>query len=115
MRISVASRKSERGEGQIQSIVMLVVFILIALAAKDVLPMYWDNYNFEDKLKEIAGRFPPNKDGDARAAAAVKGAITDIGIGRFITPEQCEVRSEGGIGGIRTIKCSYTREYKLFG
>jgi hypothetical protein len=109
------SRASERGEGQVQSIVMLVVFILLALAAKDMGPMYWENYNFEEKLKEIAGRFPPNKDGDLRAQAAVKGAIESEGLARFLTPEQCEVTSQGGIGGIRSIKCIYTREYKLFG
>ena len=110
----IQTRSRERGEGQVGSIVMLIVMILIALAAKEVGPLYWDNYQLEDRLTTIAGSFPPNKDGDTRAMAAVREAVNDAGITPFLDSE-CTVTSSGGIGGLRTVTCAYTREYKLFG
>jgi len=107
--------RGERGEGQFGSIVMLVVFILLALAAKDLGPIYWENYQFEDKITEIAGRFPPNKEGDTRALAAVKKAVDEAGLLQWLDPSTCTVTSAGGIGGLRTVSCTYTRDYKLFG
>src|SRR6187549_4065378 len=111
---AIPSRSRERGEGQLGSIVMLIVMILIALAAKEVGPLYWDNYQLEDRLTSISGSFPPNKDGDTRALAAVKKAVADAGITQYLDSE-CTVTSSGGLGGLRTVSCSYTREYKLFG
>jgi hypothetical protein len=100
-------KSTERGEGQIGSIIMLIVVIAAAVAASQVGP--------EDKLTEIAGRFPPNKDGDLRAKAAIKKAVEEAGLLPYLDPETCTVTSAGGIGGLRTVSCVYTREYKLFG
>jgi hypothetical protein len=108
-------RKTERGEGQIGSIIMLLVFIALAVAATQMGPIYWDNYQFEDRLTTIAGSFPPNKEGDTRALAAVKNAIEESGLTAYLDIEACKVTSAGGIGGLRTVTCTYTREYKLFG
>jgi hypothetical protein len=94
---------------------MLIVLIAMALAAADVGPMYWEKYQFEDKLTELAGRFPPNKDGDVRAKLAIKKAVEEAGLLPYLDPDTCTVASSGGIGGLRTLSCSYTREYKLFG
>ena len=106
---------SERGEGQIGSIIMLGVFIALAIAASQMGPIYWANYQFEDRLTTIAGSFPPNKEGDSRALAAVKSAIEESGLQDYLTVDSCSVTSGGGIGGLRTVSCTYTREYKLFG
>lgn len=108
-------RPAERGEGQIGSIIMLLVFIALAVAASQMGPIYWDNYQFEDRLTTIAGSFPPNKEGDTRALAAVKNAIEESGLSQYLDIEACKVTSAGGIGGLRTVTCTYTREYKLFG
>lgn len=108
-------RYAERGEGQIGSIIMLIVFIALAVAASQMGPIYWDNYQFEDRLTTIAGSFPPNKEGDTRALAAVKNAIEESGLNPYLDVDACSVTSGGGIGGLRTVTCTYTREYKLFG
>ncbi len=108
-------RPAERGEGQIGSIIMLGVFIALAVAASQMGPIYWDNYQFEDRLTGIAGSFPPNKEGDTRAMAAVKKAIEAAGLTAYLDVDACSVTSAGGIGGLRTVSCTYTREYKLFG
>jgi 3-oxoacyl-(acyl-carrier-protein) synthase len=114
MKIS-PTRKNERGEGQIGSIIGLIVMIAIAVAAFNIGPIYWQNYQFEDRLTNIAGSFPPNKNGDERAMAAVKNAVAESELLPYLDPETCTVTSGGGIGGLRTVSCTYTREYKLFG
>lgn len=108
-------KSKERGEGQIGSIVILIVLIVLAIAAKNVGPIYWDNYQLEDRLTSIAGSFPPNKDGDVRAMAAIKKAVSDLGLVIYLNPDTCTVTSSGGLGGTRTVSCTYTREYTLFG
>jgi hypothetical protein len=109
------TRKNERGEGQIGSMIGLVVMIALAVAAFNIGPLYWQNYQFEDRITAIAGNFPPNKDGDIRAMAAVRGAVAESELLPYLDPETCTVTSAGGIGGLRTVSCTYTREYKLFG
>lgn len=105
----------QRGEGQIGSILMLIALIAVAMAAANMGPVWWDNYQFEDQLKALAERFPPNEDGNKRARDALKKTIEDAGLSAYLTPEDCKVSSQGAIGGLRTISCTYTREYKLFG
>jgi hypothetical protein len=108
-------RSKERGEGQIGSIVILIALIVAAIAAKNMGPIYWDNYQLEDRLTSIAGSFPPKKDGDVRAMAAIKKAVSDVGLAAYLNPDTCTVTSSGGLGGTRTVSCTYTREYTLFG
>ena len=115
MKTKKGFNSSERGEGRIGSIIMLGVFIALAIAASQMGPIYWDNYQFEDRLTTIAGSFPPNKEGDTRALAAVKNAIEESGLQAYLTVDSCSVTSSGGIGGLRTVTCTYSREYKLFG
>ncbi|MBP6702782.1 MAG: hypothetical protein KBH14_00465 [Vicinamibacteria bacterium] len=114
MKIS-PTRKNERGEGQVGSIIGLIVVIALAVAAANIGPIYWQNYQFEDRLTTIAGSFPPNKNGDERAMAAVKAAVAESELLPYLDPETCSVTSAGGIGGLRTVSCTYTRDYKLFG
>lgn len=115
MKASLQPISTERGEGQIGSIVMLIVLIAIALAAANIGPMYWENYQFEDRLTTIAGSFPPNQEGNVRAKAAIKNAVEEAGLSAYLDADTCTVTSQGGIGGLRTVSCTYTREYKLFG
>lgn len=114
MKIS-PTRMNQRGEGQIGSMIGLIVMIALAVAAFNIGPIYWQNYQFEDRLTSIAGSFPPNKNGDERAMAAVKAAVAESELLPYLDPETCTVTSAGGIGGLRTVSCTYTREYKLFG
>ena len=115
MKMTLQPRPTERGEGQIGSIVMLIVLIALAVAAANIGPVYWDNYQFQDRLTTIAGSFPPNKEGDVRAMAALKKAVGEAGLLAYLDPDDCTVTSAGGLGGLRTVSCTYSREYKLFG
>ncbi len=115
MKTNLQPRSTERGEGQIGSIVMLIVLIALGWAAASMGPIYWANYQFEDRLTAIAGSFPPNQEGDVRAKAAIKKAVEDSNLVPYLNSDTCTVSSQGGIGGLRTVSCTYTREYKLFG
>jgi hypothetical protein len=111
---SLASRRpTERGEGNLGNLVKLAIFAALALAAFNVGPVYFANYRFQDRVTEIAGQFPPNKSGDDRALKAVEQAITEADLSEFLSIDACSVSSSGGIGGSRTVTCSYDREYKL--
>ncbi len=47
--------------------------------------------------------------------AAVKKAVQEAGLSDYLDADTCSVTSSGGIGGLRTVSCTYTREYSLFG
>lgn len=113
MKTMSLAKPSERGEGQIGSLLMLGGLILLAITAFNAGPVFWSNYQFEDELTAIAGRFPPNPDGDKRALVAVGKAIRDVGLNPYLDESACSVTSGGGIGGLRTVSCTYTREYQL--
>ena len=51
-------RKSERGEGKLGGLILLVVLLAGGLAAWHVVPVYYDHYDFVDKVNEIC-RTPP--------------------------------------------------------
>lgn len=115
MKANLRPNSTERGEGRVGSIVMLIVLIALAMAAVSMGPIYWENYQFQDRLTTIAGSFPPNKEGDVRAKAAIKNAVEEAGLAPYLDADTCTVTSQGGIGGLRTVSCIYTREYSLFG
>jgi hypothetical protein len=43
----------ERGAAQLSSIVSLIAIVALALAAWNVGPLYFDHYDFQDKVNEI--------------------------------------------------------------
>ena len=47
-------RKGERGAAQLSSIISLLALVAVAWAAWNVGPMYFANYDFADKVNEIA-------------------------------------------------------------
>lgn len=47
-------RKNERGAAQLSSIISLLALIGLAWAAWNVGPLYFDHYDFADKVNEIA-------------------------------------------------------------
>ena len=47
------TRRGERGEGKLGGLILVVVLIAAGLAAWNVVPVYWDHYDFIDKVTEI--------------------------------------------------------------
>jgi hypothetical protein len=46
--------RSERGEGKLGGLVMLALIVALAWAAWNVAPVYFADYDFRDKVNEIA-------------------------------------------------------------
>ena len=44
----------ERGAAQLSSILSLIAVVALALAAWNIIPLYFDHYDFQDKVNEIA-------------------------------------------------------------
>jgi hypothetical protein len=47
------TRRSERGEGRLGSLILLVLLVAVGLAAWNLIPVYWEHYDFKDKVNEI--------------------------------------------------------------
>jgi hypothetical protein len=106
---TTSSRRSERGEGNLGNIIKLLVFGLMATAAYKAFPVYKADWDFKDRLTEIAATGGPGKSGDEHARQAIVEAIKQSNLEEFLTVEKCTVESQGGIGGIRTLTCAYER------
>ena len=52
--------RGERGEGKLGGLILLVGLLAAGLAAWNVVPVYYDHYDFVDKVNEIC-RTPPYK------------------------------------------------------
>jgi len=113
MKIPGPTGISERGEGSMGNVLMLILTALLAMAAFNAGPVFMKNFELSDKLTNISRTFPPGETGNESAREAVASAIEEIGMTEFLTADDCTVTSQGGIGGTRTVKCVYTREYKL--
>jgi hypothetical protein len=46
-------RRSERGEGNVSTIIFFVLLIAAGLAAWNLIPVYYAHYDFTDKVEEI--------------------------------------------------------------
>jgi hypothetical protein len=103
-------RKNERGAAQLSSIISLIAIIGLAWAAWNLVPIYFDHYDFADKVNEIC-RTPKYR------------ANTDEKIVDMVMKEVRERRLEAWIGKSnisvnttetsRRIIITYEREAKV--
>lgn len=107
-------RDTERGEGSWGNLFMLIGTTLLAIATFTAGPVFLQNFKLEDKLTDISRTFPPGEEGNVLGREAVARAIEELEMTEFVNAEEdCTVTSQGTIGGSRTVKCNYIREYKL--
>lgn len=71
MRQTKTSRDHERGEGRIGAIIGWLVFLAIGWAAFHLVPVYFNNYAFKDKMIEVARRNPGTPQGTDEAVTDV--------------------------------------------
>jgi hypothetical protein len=110
---AISSRRSERGEGNLKNIIKLLVFGLMAMAAYSAYPVYKADWDFKDRLTEIAAHGGPGKSGDETATKGIIEAIKQSNLEEYLTIDKCSVSSQGGIGGTRTLTCVYERDVKF--
>ena len=87
-------RKSERGEGKLGGFILLVVVVAAGLAAWNVVPVYYDHYDFVDKVNEIC-RTPAHRarQGDESIKKMLMDEVSKRRLGTWIGPESFSVTS----------------------
>jgi len=101
-------RKSERGEGKLGGFILLVVLLAAGIAAWNVVPVYYDHYDFVDKVNEIC-RTPAFKarQGDESIKKMLMDEVSKRRLGTWIGPESFLITSSVSS---RQIELYYERE-----
>lgn len=105
-------RTGERGEGKLGGLILLVVVLAVGLAAWNVVPVYYDHYDFVDKVEEIcrAPRHVTRRGGDETIMKMLMDEVDKRRLGEWIGPESFTIATtERG----RTIDLYYEREAEV--
>ena len=123
-------RTAERGEGKLGGLILLVVLLAGAVAALHVVPVYYDHYDFVDKVNEIcrAPRHVTQRGGDQTIMKMLMDEAKKRRLDQWIGPESFEISTtdhdrqiqlyyERAIeilpGWTRTFKFEYTADQPL--
>jgi hypothetical protein len=104
-------RTSEKGEGKLGGLILLVVVLAGGLAAWNVGPAYFDHYDFVDKVNEIC-RTPKYRvrQGDEGIVKMLMDEVDKRRLGQWIGPESFTVHSTDFN---RQIELYYEREVEV--
>jgi hypothetical protein len=104
-------RFRERGEGKLGGLILLVVLAAIGLAAWRVVPVYYDHYDFQDKVNEIC-RTPRYqvRNGDEDIKKMLLDEVSRRRLSKWIGPESFEIQTSAHN---RTIRLYYEREAEV--
>jgi hypothetical protein len=104
-------RLSEKGEGKLGGLIVLVVVLAMGLAAWNVAPAYFDHYDFQDKVKEIC-RTPKYKAraGNDTIMKMLMDEVRKRRLNAWIGPESFTITSSDTS---RQIQLYYEREVEV--
>jgi hypothetical protein len=99
---------NERGEGRLGTLVGLVLFVGVILAIWNLAPVFWSDYNFKDKLNEIArvGRHRSDED----VMRMIMREVSENKLEAFINSRTCKIST---LETRRTILCEYDRTVQI--
>lgn len=99
---------NEKGEGKLGTLVGLVLFVGVILAIWNVGPVFWADYNFKDKLNEIArvGRHRSDED----VLRMVMREVSENKLEPYINSKTCKINT---LETRRTILCEYDRTVQI--
>ena len=105
-------RAAERGDGKLGGLILLVVLLAAGLAAWHVVPVYYDHYDFIDKVNEVcrAPRHVTQRGGDATVLKMLMDEVTKRRLGQWIGPESFTVNTTDFN---RQIELYYEREVEI--
>ena len=101
--------ESERGEGRLGSIIWLLIVGGVLYASWNLIPAYFSNYNFADKMTELA-RAPKYSHPDDRIESELIKAAQENHLEQFIGPKTCKINT---LEVRRTIVCEYDRTVQI--
>ena len=104
-------RTSEKGEGKLGGLILLVAVLALGLAAWNVAPAYFEFYDFKDKVNELC-RTPKYKvrNGDEGIVKMLMDEVTKRRLGQWIGPESFTVSTTETS---RQIQLYYEREVEV--
>jgi hypothetical protein len=81
----------ERGEGKLGTLVGLVLFVAVILAIWNLGPVFWADYNFKDKLNEMArvGRHRSDED----ILRMIMHEVSDNKLEGYINSHTCKINT----------------------
>ncbi len=104
-------RIRERGEGRLGGLIALVLLVTAGLAAWNVVPVYYDHYDFVDKVNEIC-RTPRHlaRQGDESIKKMLMDEVSKRRLTTWIGPESFAITSSSSS---RQIDLYYEREVEV--
>jgi hypothetical protein len=101
--------QNERGEVRISSLITLVILAAAALAAWNVVPVYYANYAFSDTMVELARR-PKYNNSDADIMKQLEKKARELKLEDYINVRTCKIQT---MDYRRKINCDYDREQQV--
>jgi len=101
--------ESESGKGRIGTILGLLLLAGVAWVIWNVFPVFYANYEFSDKMIDIA-RTPKYRANDDKIMDLLMKEATDLRIGGYINRSSCKIETQEQY---RKIRCSYSREVEV--
>jgi hypothetical protein len=104
-------RTNERGEARFSSLIVLVLLVAAGLAAWNVIPVYYDHYDFVDKVNEIC-RTPRYKvrNGDEDLMKMLMDVVKKRRLTQWVGPESFTISTTDHD---RIIKLYYERDQDI--
>ena len=104
-------RRDERGDSRLSSLIALVLVVAAGLAAWNVIPVYYDHYDFTDKVNEIC-RTPRWKvrQGDEEIMKMLMDEVKQRRLTTWIGPESFAITTTEHN---RMIKLYYERDQEI--
>jgi hypothetical protein len=105
-------RTAEKGDGKLGGLILLVVLLAGGFAAWHIVPVYFDHYDYVDKVNEIcrAPRHVTMRGGDATVMKMLMDEANKRRLDEWIGPESFNIRTtDRG----RTIELYYEREAEV--
>jgi hypothetical protein len=100
-------RQSESGKAKVTSFLWLFLFLMLGYATWNVAPVYFANWTFKDKMRDVAHRHPKMHP-DASIHAELMKEARDRGLADYLP--SCEIKSTEAN---RRIICEYEREVNV--
>jgi hypothetical protein len=102
-------RSDERGEGRLGTIIWLLVLAAVVYACWKLIPVFYNNYNFGDKVVELA-RTPKYSHPDDRLTSELIKAAQENHLEAYINEKTCKINT---MEVRRTIVCQYDRTVEV--
>ena len=100
---------NERGEGRLGSIIGLLITAGVIYAAWNLVPAFFNNYSFGDKVTELA-RAPKYSHPDDRIETELIKAAQENHLEQFIGPKTCKINT---LEVRRVIICEFDRTVEI--